>query len=302
MPTSVQKIAAGLTAAQKGTTAPLAGLRGLPTSVSDLNHLASLAHAKRDRLKLITDGIIKAVADREARVTEEWRERGIDRQENGARHDTIGATKRAKYVRDEVAAYRRDALRISSEERTTIRRELGAIRDQIETVKAMWSDPVALLMRSTLADAKRSVYAANLAASGPAEIEATLRHAVMTGDRALAAAALSRLDTMDSQARKSVSLSRADVAKALVAEEHAAASQFIGMAVVAIEDAAIADDTAEGKEIAPSRKIALGALKQSLGFENGEPPTPPDDDPTKQRPGETFEQYLDRKYPAAVAS
>ena len=74
-------------------------------------------------------------------------------------------------------------------------------------------------MRITRTDPDRATAAAILAHSGPREVEAALQDAALTRNKALAAAALSRMDAMDKSARDSIRLSRNDVAAAIVGEE-----------------------------------------------------------------------------------
>ena len=178
--------------------------------------------------------------------------------------------------------------------------ELREITGKIALVKDGWSDPVAVLMRSTRADPHRATYAANLANSGPVEIKNALRDAVLTGDCALAAAAFGRLDSFDKSARAHVTYSKKDVAESLVSEEWAKARQFIAISEIAENEAEIADDEATGKKIASTRKIGLGIKKRDLAkvlgvdaLVSGEGAA----DSKGGMPDETFEEMLDRKYP-----
>lgn len=70
--------------------------------------------------------------------------------ENGAVRDTLGPDKRRRMVEREVARYRKEVLQATAKERGHLMSELRANNKKIAAVADMWSDPVGILMRSTL--------------------------------------------------------------------------------------------------------------------------------------------------------
>lgn len=110
---------------------------------------------------------------------------------------------------------------------------------------------------------------------------------------------------MDKSTRKLVRFSKRDVAEPLVSVEWNKARTFIAITEIAVIEAEIADDEAEGKSIVPKRKIGLGVkkldLEKVLGLSlNGdaEHSLAGDTEPN----GETLEETLDRKYPGVPGS
>jgi hypothetical protein len=119
-----------------------------------------------------------------------------------------------------VAAERHRLLNIAglAADRERIRGELRDQKAKAEAVRALWSDPIALLVRQHASTEKASRWRSAVAASGPNEIRALLESAVATGDRDLAAACFSRLDAMPVEDRKHVGVSKAEVADMLCGE------------------------------------------------------------------------------------
>ena len=299
MSNPIEKIGRGLDAHERAKadgSFRMSNLVGAPVSVSDLNKVAEHSTRLRDRLKLLASGVSKAVETHRAETEKRYSEVGKEQDENGVVRDTLGPDRRRRMIEGEVARFRKEALQASAEERGHLMAELRANNEKIAAVADMWSDPVAVLMRSTRADSKRSTYAANLSSSGPIEVVNALRDAVLTGDKALAAAALSRLDAMPKDSRKLVRLSKRDVAEPLVSDEWNKARTFIAITEIAVTEAEIADNEAEGKTILPQRKIGLGLKKRELETVLGIS----DDDHSQA--GETLEEQLDRKYPGVPGS
>lgn len=302
MSNPIQKIGRGLDAHERAKadgSFRMSNLVGAPVSVSDLNTVAEKSTRLRDRLRLLTAGVIKSVEQHREETENRYRQVGKEQDENGVIRDMLGPDRRKRMIDKEVARFRKEALQASAEERGRLMAELRSNNEKIGAVADMWADPVSLLMRSTRADSMRSTYAANLAASGPIEVENALRDAVLTGDKALAAAALGRLDAMPKDSRKLVRLSKRDVAEPLGSDEWNKARQFITIAEIAVTEAQIADDEAEGKSISAKRKIGLGLKKLDLEKVLGKPLNSDDVGPQED---ETLEETLDRKYPGLPGS
>ncbi len=305
MSTATSKIRAGLDAherAKSGGTFNLSNLAGAPASVSDLNDLANKATAKRDRLKVLAESINAAVEKYKTQKTVEYAELGRIRDGNLVT-DTLGETRRRAMLEREVAKFTRDARKVSADERSRLLSELHDITSKIAAVRDSWSDPVAVLMRRTLADAKRGVYAQNLASAGPVAVEDALRDAVIGRNAALAAAALDRLSAMSKDQAKSVRFSKRDVAESLVAEEWTKARALIAMVDLATEESELAQAQAEGSRDTAKMLMRVGRLRNELSALVPEPASLPDDaKPSNPKPGilssEDWEKNLNARYPA----
>lgn len=296
MTTPQDKIRSGLDAhdrAKSGSgTFNLDSLKGAPASIADLQALANKATSKRDRLKVLSSGIVDAIEKHLEKKRAEYAELGKVREGNLIR-DELGDNRRRTMLEREVSRFSRDARKISAEERSTLVAELRDITTKLEATKGSFTDPVSLLSRRTLSDQKRAIYSQNLANAGPVAVESALRDAVLTSDHALAAAAIDRLDNMSKDSRKLVRFSKRDVAESLVAEELAKATEFITMTEIAVSEGELADSEAEGKRTTAQQKIGLGVMKSKLPKADSS-----EDDPAKQTlSAEEWERQLDAKYP-----
>ena len=302
MSNPIEKIGRGLDAHERAKadgSFRMSNLVGAPVSVSDLNKVAEHSTRLRDRLKFLASGVNKTVETHRAETERQYSQVGKERDENGVVRDTLGPDRRRRMIEGEVARFRKEALKASAEERGHLMAELRANNEKIGAVGDMWSDPVGILMRSTLGSENRGAYLRDLQNSGPVELEIAMQDAVLTGDKDKAAACLSRLDAMGKDTRKLVRISKRDVAEPLVSDEWNKARTFIAIAEIAVTEAEIADDEAEGKSILPKRKIGLGLKKRELETVLG---TSLNSDDVGPQAGETLEEQLDRKYPGVPGS
>jgi hypothetical protein len=300
---STSKIRDGLDTrarAKSGGTFNLANLTGAPASVTDLNALATKATAKRDRLKVLAESISISIAKFTDAKTAEYAELGRIRDGNLIT-DTLGENQRRTMVEREISKFARNARKVSADERSRLLSELRDITGKIAAVRESWSDPVAILMRRTLADPKRGVYAANLANAGPVAVENALRDAVIGGNAALAAAALDRLSAMPASQSKSVRFSKRDVAESLVAEEWTKARAFIAMTDIAEAESDLANSQAEGGRDSATLKMRVGILRKELAALVPESTPAPDN---KNKPkgdllsDDEWQRNLNAKFPA----
>ena len=114
-------------------------------------------------------------------------------------------------------------------------------------IRDLWASPVGVLMRVTLGSDKRAIYAQNLAAAGPLEVDAAMSQAVRTGDRNLAAAACVRIDSLGREPRKLLKFNKSDVAEVMVANEFNAATEALGLADYYRESGDLAARELEGR-------------------------------------------------------
>ena len=104
-------------------------------------------------------------------------------------------------------------------------------------------------------------------------MEAALQDAVLTKNKALAAAALSRMDSMSDSARKSVRFSRGDVAAAIVGDEANRTNRLLAALDLAEIDADVAWAESEGKatdRLMVRRGIKQRELQHYLGEESSD--------------------------------
>ena len=158
MSNPIEKIGRGLDAHERAKadgSFRMSNLVGAPVSVSDLNKVAEHSTRMRDRLKLLASGASKAVETHRAETEGQYNQVGKEQDENGVVRDTLGQDRRKRMIDKEVASYRIEALRASAEDRAALKSELRANNEKVSAVADMWSDPVGILMRSTLGSEKR---------------------------------------------------------------------------------------------------------------------------------------------------
>lgn len=296
MPNSKDKIAAGLADRDNPKSAGLSALQGAPTTIQEVTKLSRKALSARARLRSFTAAV--------EQLTEEHRQTAESRYANM----DLPQKDIANVVRKDVADFRKRAVQAARGDIDGALGEIRQINEQFAAIKDSWSDPAAVLMRQTRASDRRSTLAANLSNAGPKELENAARDAAASGDADLAAAVLSRLDSMRANDRKAVQFDRAELARAVAGDEFNEAVAAIGLADLAMDEAALADDEAQGRRVAGSRKNAIGLKRrelQELGVqfdEDGEPQPPGarDDDPTLD-PHERLQRQMDRNTPGTVA-
>jgi hypothetical protein len=267
---AADKIAAGLAARDRKAVIPLSNLKGAPATSGDLNELAAQIELAASRVGEIAEGFERAVEDFTTRKRAELARLGRSADERGVTTDSLGDDQRGRMLREAVRAERRRLLEVGVDDRERLASGIREKSARIAAVADMWADPVAILKRATLGSERADRFRRDLESSGPVEVENALRHAVLTGDRDLAAAALQRVDAMPRASRDSVRISRREVAENLVAEEWTRARRNILVAEIGAESAAVALAGVEGRDVPSSRKIALGLKRRELSALSGE--------------------------------
>lgn len=101
----------------------------------------------------------------------------------------------------EARAYRRRLAAGTDEERTERLKELVGIDREAIAWEPLYASPVQMLSRVGLGSPERSRYQEQLASAGPRELLNYAQWAERTGDRVLAAAVITRLDTLPTPQR-----------------------------------------------------------------------------------------------------
>lgn len=256
-----EKIVAGLDA-RSGKNS-LARLAGAPRNVTEITEVSERIDRNSKRLaefSNIGEGIDAYEAERKAY----WREAGRRVLDGGQVLETMTAENQRRMVADDVAAERDRILADTETQREKLDRQIREDRHKLEAIADLYADPVAILKTGTLGSERRAAYSRDLEHSGPAEIEAVFRRAVVAGDRDMAAAAMGRMDAMPRDARDAVRVSRGEVANAVVGGEHRKAQIAILGSQVASERALIAHDRAQGRDVPSARRMAVGAMAKRL--------------------------------------
>jgi hypothetical protein len=189
----------------------------IPTSDESVALLAEVERAAAEHVKLVAH-LDKTFADRRTKAEAEASSlipTGEAMDETALR---IAKAMAARKADREVAEFRKNALAETEKARTQYLRELKAGSDRLEAVVKVFPSPVALLSAQSLGDARRTEYLRQTETSGPAELATLGKLAIANGDRALAAAVLSRLDRLPKNARPFTAQA---LAEQMVGREHA---------------------------------------------------------------------------------
>lgn len=299
-------IRAGLDAherAKVGPTKPkLAVLAGVTGDIPSISKICASVRNARARLVQLRAFEVTDAAKAVDAIRLDWKDRGVSIDENNIRSDSFTGTERRKFIEADVKAARKERMAATADERAKLAGTLREAKASLDLVRGLWSSPVAVLMRSTLASERRATYTANLAAAGPKEVDDAMRVAVSTGDKDLAAAACVRIDAMGREPRKLLKYSKADGAEELVSKEFGAATEALGTADYYRESGDLVARELEGRRVSPNDKIRVGAKRAALEAELGKSldvdgnATDPEGNPT----GETLDERLDRKYPGGA--
>lgn len=243
----------------------LAHLARLPGDNDALRDLTLNVRKARDHLQKIAAKTADAHAQIVKDKTAEYKRWGMVEGEK-ANHwiDELGTDRRV-VARDRAIDKAKKAHSKATEgQRTEIIGALREVRADLNSVEPLFHSQVAMLLRSTMGDAKRADYMQVLQGAGVIALENATLDAVMgTGNRALGAALVQILEQDDKLASR-VKYSREDIADVLIADDFYAARQSMGLARYHIEQSEVAVLTLEGKSISTERKMRAGLMKSEL--------------------------------------
>ncbi len=158
-------------------------------TASQIGELASALDNAHTRVIKAIERLHKDVATKKSEIANRWKNAHIDSAE------------RAKIEAQEIIVSLRTIKDNSKAEMDRLFKEAGAAYHQIAPQKLYYDSPVKVLSRQALGDPRRTDYLMQLQQAGAAEIAHIGQVAVGTGNVALAAAVLSRLDAMPTNQR-----------------------------------------------------------------------------------------------------
>ena len=161
----------------------------------------------------------------------------------------------------EARGYRRDLADGTEAERTKRLKELLAIEAKANKLAPLHESPVQMLSRMGLGSAERSRYYEQLRDAGPTELKNYAEWARYKGDRILAAAVLSRLDTLPSKSRP---FKAAEFAASIVGEEFELTKKAIERIRVATQRAVNANRNFERGRVDAKAKISMGLARRAV--------------------------------------
>lgn len=147
---------------------------------------------------------------------------GID-EKVSKRRDTINNSLADLSMKDRVAAVDASASTLkatlkaeTNKQRTELLRSISRMNEQAKAAIQFYDNPVAMLLRDTIASTKRVTIFQNLESAGPVELKGFSSLAIATGDRDMASAVVARLHAISPASARPASPKA--VAEALVGE------------------------------------------------------------------------------------
>jgi hypothetical protein len=139
--------------------------------------------------------------------------------------------------------------------------EAGAAYNRAVAQRPFYDSAVKTLNRLTLGDPKRSEYMRQLRSVGPAELAHLGQFAVSSGNKALAAAIVSRLDSFPASSRP---FGAVELASAMNLDEHRKASEAIKIVEVRFQTTVIAIRTWKAGKSNPLNTVSLALQGRAL--------------------------------------
>lgn len=161
----------------------------------------------------------------------------------------------------EVNAAILEIQRASEKELDALLKEAGASHSAIVACREFYDSPVKTLNRLTLGDAKRTEYMGQVQSIGLAELSHLGQFSVSTGNAALAAAIVSRLDVMPSKDRPFGAVA---LAEAMGLDEHRKGAESLKIADVRLQSILIAIRSWKAGKDNPVNTVALALRNREL--------------------------------------
>lgn len=263
MPTSIEKIAAGVNSRTSGDL----HADGLPTDTNALGELAAKATRRAEQL---VGKVGKCQGDIQAKAAE------VEREIAEARTTASGEVRpkqdrRAieKHLREDLSKHHKEVLANSADERETALRELNELRETVAAVRELFTSPVAMLTSEGIGSERRSRIYQEAQHLGPAALSNLAKRAVAEGDAEMAGALVSINDARPSDKR---AFSSQELADAIMGDKHRQAVAYVDRVEAEFDRALHAD-----RELRTGRRDPMATLKRGLASK-GSAPGEGDDD------------------------
>lgn len=168
---------------------------------------------------------------------------------------------RRRIEHNEVHAAIVEIQQAAEKELDAILKEAGALHQKAISQREFYDSPVKTLNRVTLGDPKRSEYMRQVAAAGKAELTHLAQYAVSTGNDALAAAIVARLDGV---AVKDREFSQVELAQAMNLEEHRKGAESLKIVDARLQSILVAIRTWKAGKSNPLNTVQLALRNQEL--------------------------------------
>jgi hypothetical protein len=219
MPTPNENIVAGLQKHRSkitgayvgpydGPTGPnLASLAGAPKSLAEIITLKKDSRARLLKLKVSVAFQESDIAKKTEAIKAEWN-----------RNTDIPASARKKYAEEAITRYRKERVAASDEADWADVAALGTAEARMKSIKDHWN-ATSMLAREGLGTPELAFYLERVANSGPAELTNLGREAIITNNRLLGAAVMTKLGSLNKSNRDLVPFTSIELAETLLATD-----------------------------------------------------------------------------------
>lgn len=216
---------------------------------SELLGLASNLDAIYSRTLKAIERLNKDVAARKSEIANRWKTAHLDPMQK--------RTIEAQEIMVAIRTIRQNA----EKELDALLKDAGAAHSRAVAQRGFYDSPVKTLNRITLGDPKRSEYARQLETVGTAELAHLGQFAVSTGNKSLAAAIVSRLDTVPTGSRPFGSVA---LANAMRVDEHVKGSEAIKIADQRLQGILVAIRAWQSERSNPLNTVSLALRERNL--------------------------------------
>lgn len=237
-----------------GFTGALDGFRAGPQNLAEViaasASVATKGEAFRSRMEILTFGMDKQRNEISSRIAE---------------LKAISLTQKQELARSEIQTARRLEVTLTRDARYLALNEIKEQHDRVLTVRALYDSPAKMLAAYGIGTEERSRCTDQTANSGPTELNNLALVAANTGNKFLAVAILSRLDSMPAKSRGGINFKRDDLAARVMGDDYAKAKEAITVSINRYQSAVVSNRAYERGENNPTAKIgaALRAMKET---------------------------------------
>lgn len=218
---------------------------------SQMIEAASAIDAVHARVIKAIERLQNDVASRKLAAANRWK---------GTAH-LMNEADRKRIESNEVHAAIVEIQRAAEKELDALLKEAGASHEKAISQRQFYDSPVKTLNRLTLGDAKRSEYMRQVESIGPAELTHLAQFAVSTGNNALAAAIVTRLDGMPAKDRP---FTPVELAQSMNLDEHRKGVEAIKIVDVRLQSILVAIRAWNAGKSNPLNTVQLALRNKEL--------------------------------------
>lgn len=214
-----------------------------------ISELASSLDALHSRVVKTIERLQKDVDARKAEIANRWKSAGISMAD------------RARFAQSETVAAIGLIKNNARAELDRLLKEAGPSHSKLIGQRLYYDNPVKVLSRAALGDARRTAYLQQLAHAGPAELGHMAQVAVGTSNEALAAAVLSLLDAMPTRDRP---VSPQALASAMQPEDYRKVQEYLKIGDARLQGIVLAIRAWTHGKANPLNTVALAMREQAI--------------------------------------